>query len=310
MIYTCTITPSIDYTTYLTEFESGKLNRSDEVYYYPGGKGINVSRVLNRLEVESTAIAFAGGFTGSYIEQFLLNENIKTEFIPIPEITRINVKIKSGVETELNGPSPTLLDEHLTRLLKKVHQMVKGDWFVLAGRLPDSISSSFFEEIAMYCRINGIHFVLDTSGPALKELVRQKPVLIKPNLEELGELFDTHITTSQEAAKYARLLINQGVEHVIVSMGGEGAVMVTKELDIVARVPNKKVVNTVGSGDSLVSGFIASYIKDQNPIKAFQYGVASGSATAFQSDLCKKEDVLAILNQIIITPLIEQDVKK
>jgi len=201
MIYTCTISPSIDYTTYLPEFKEGKLNRSDEVFFYPGGKGINVSRVLKRLEVESTAIAFAGGFTGTYIEQFLIYEGIKTDFISTEEITRINVKIKSTVETELNGPGPTLLDEHLQLLLKKVRQMNAGDWFVLAGRLTDSIPTSFFEEIAIYCNNNGIHFVLDTSGPALKELVRLKPLLIKPNVEELGELFETEITSTQEAVK-------------------------------------------------------------------------------------------------------------
>jgi 1-phosphofructokinase len=310
MIYTCTITPSIDYTTYLPEFKTGKLNRSDEVYFYPGGKGINVSRVLKRLEVDNTAIAFAGGFTGTYIEQFLINEGIKTDFIPTDEITRINVKIKSTVETELNGPGPTLLDEHLQLLLKKVRQMKAGDWFVLAGRLTDSIPTSFFEEIAMYCHANRIHFVLDTSGPALKELVRLKPLLIKPNVEELGELFETEITSTQEAVKYARNLVDQGVEHVIVSMGGEGALLVTKDLIIKASVPTKQVVNTVGSGDSLVSGFIASYMTEQDATKAFRYGVASGSATAFRSDLCEKEDVEGLLEQVLLNPLFEQDVKK
>lgn len=310
MIYTCTITPSIDYTTYLPEFKTGKLNRSDEVYFYPGGKGINVSRVLKRLEVDNTAIAFAGGFTGTYIEQFLINEGIKTDFIPTDEITRINVKIKSTVETELNGPGPTLLDEHLQLLLKKVRQMKAGDWFVLAGRLTDSIPTSFFEEIAIYCQTNGIHFVLDTSGPALKELVRLKPLLIKPNVEELAELFETEITSTQEAVKYARNLVEQGVEHVIVSMGGEGALLVTKDLIIKASVPTKQVVNTVGSGDSLVSGFIASYMTEQDAAKAFRYGVASGSATAFRSDLCERDDVEALLDQVLLNPLFEQDVKK
>lgn len=310
MIYTCTITPSIDYTTYLPELKTGKLNRSDEVYFYPGGKGINVSRVLKRLGVENTAIAFAGGFTGTYIEQFLNNEGIKTDFISTDEITRINVKIKSTVETEINGPGPTLMDEHMQILLQKVQQMHVGDWFVLAGRLTDSIPTSFFEEIAMYCNTNGIHFVLDTSGPALKELVRLKPILIKPNLEELGELFETEIITIQEAIQHARNLVDQGVEHVIVSMGGDGALLVTKELTIKATVPIKQVVNTVGSGDSLVSGFIASYMTEKDSAKAFRYGVASGSATAFQSDLCEKVDVEALLDQVLLNPLFEQDVKK
>jgi len=310
MIYTCTIAPSIDYTTFLSEFEIGALNRSDEVYFYPGGKGINVSRVLKRLHVESTAIAFAGGFTGAYIEQFLQNEGIHTDFIESNEITRINVKIKATQETELNGPGLVMNEEQEHLLLNRISVMKKGDWFVLAGSLPNNLSHSFLYELANSCNEKELNFVLDTSGPALKELVRFKPFLIKPNIEELGELFNTQIASKEEALTYAKKLIQQGVQHVIVSMGGKGALLVTNEIAILADVPKKKVVNTVGSGDSLVSGFLASYCQNQDARKAFQYGVASGSATAFRSDLCEKEDVDSLLEQVTLTLIHEQDVKK
>ena len=309
MIYTCTITPSLDFTTYLPEFQTGKLNRTDEVYYYPGGKGINVSRVLRRLGIDNIAISFAGGFTGDYIEQFLRSEGIETDFIPTDEITRINVKIKSAKETELNGPGPdiTLTAQH--QLLEKARKMKKEDWFVLAGNVPESIPSSFLKELVEICNAIGAHFVLDTSGPALKELVQMKPFLIKPNEQELGELFGTEIKTKQEAYRYAKKLVDLGVKHVIVSMGGEGALLVTKELALSAEAPKGVVVNTVGAGDSLVSGFTASFYKDEDAEKAFRYGVASGSATAFQSDLCQKSDVEALLDQVKITSLHKKDVK-
>ena len=310
MIYTCTITPSVDYTTYLPDFQAGKLNRTNEVFYYPGGKGINVSRVLKRLEVDSLALGFAGGFTGNYIEQFLMKEGIETDFIQTDEITRINVKIKAQQETELNGPGPVINNQQQSSLMDKIKTLKKGDWFILAGSLPEAIPQSFFMEIASICNDKDVHFVLDTSGPALKELVNTQPFLIKPNEHELGELFNTTISTKQNACHYAKKLVNQGVQNVIVSMGDKGALLVTKDLIVSAEAPKGKVVNTVGSGDSLISGFIASFTKDQDAEKAFQYGVASGSATAFRSDLCEKSDVEALLDQVLIQPFQEQDVTR
>ncbi|TWT09339.1 1-phosphofructokinase [Planomicrobium sp. CPCC 101079] len=310
MIYTCTFAPSIDYTTYLPEFVAGKLNRSQQVYYYPGGKGINVSRVLKRLGADSIALGYAGGFTGNYIAKFLEDEGVATDFISIEEITRINVKIKSADETELNGPAPNISASQLDALMEKVTKMEKGDWFVLAGTLPDSIPTAFFKEVAQTCQKNGVRLVLDTSGPALNELIGLNPFLIKPNEHELGELFGIVISDKSDAYSYAKKLVEKGVENVIVSMGGEGALLVTKELAVSAEAPKQKVVNTVGAGDSLVSGFIASYAKQENPLEAFKYGVASGSATAFRSDLCEKPDVEALLGQVKLTPFHEQDVTK
>ena len=308
MIYTCTITPSIDYTVYVPEFESGKLNRSDEVYYYPGGKGINVSRVLKRLGVSNRALGYAGGFTGHYIEEFLKNEGVDTDFIETAEITRINVKIKSDQETELNGPGPNLNPAQLDALTEKVQKMAEDDWFVLAGSLPGSIAADYFLELAEICQANKVRFVLDTSGPALESLITAPVFLAKPNQQELGELFGVEITTVPEAFRYAKKLVDRGTEHVVVSMGGSGALLVTKDQALIAKAPQGTVVNTVGSGDSLVSGFIASYATDQNAELAFRYGVASGSATAFRSDLCRREDVERLLDQVEIYPFEEKGV--
>ncbi|MRG88330.1 1-phosphofructokinase [Salinibacillus xinjiangensis] len=298
MIYTCTITPSIDYTTYLSSFLPGELNRTKEVYYYPGGKGINVSRVLKRLGEDNTALGFVGGFTGEYIKHFLEQENIKTEFIDTEEITRINVKIKADQETELNGPGPMIAEHQQQELLSKLQHLQKGDWLVLAGSLPETIPLSFYKEIANLCRQLGIKIVLDTSGPAFNELVKERPFLIKPNEHELGDLFDTTISSKEEAIHYAKKLNELGVENIIVSLGGDGAIFVSNDTILEAKAPKGKVVNTVGAGDSLLSGFISSYAKGQGVPTAFRYGVASGSATAFQTDLCKKEDVEALIDQV------------
>lgn len=298
MIYTCTITPSIDYTVYLPEFHVGELNRADEVNYYPGGKGINVSRVLKRLEADNIALGFAGGFTGDFIKHFLKQEDVRTDFIDTTEVTRINVKVKSDQESELNGPGPNITKAQQQELLNKLTNISKGDWFILAGSLPNTVPFSFYETIANMCRKKGVAFVLDTSGPNLKALLETKPFLIKPNAEELGELFDTTITRKEEALFYAGKLAKTGIEHVIVSLGGEGAILATRDQTLIAGAPEGSVINTVGSGDSLVAGFVASYSETGDVREAFRYGVASGSATAFLPDLCEKEDVMEILPKV------------
>ena len=303
MIYTCTITPSIDYTAYLPEFHTGALNRSEEVYYYPGGKGINVSRVLHRLGYKSIALGFAGGFTGNYLLDALNSEGITTDFIHIDEITRINVKIKSENESELNGPGPIVNIAEQNKLISKLQYLSKNDWFVLAGSLPNTLQDSFYQNIAKICHDKGVHFVLDTSGPSLKKLIQTQPFLIKPNKQELGELFDTNITDKQDVIFYAKKLVENGIKHVIVSLGGEGAILVTKDLVLSADAPEGNVVNTVGAGDSLVSGFIASYNERSDIKEAFRFGIAAGSATAFKTDLCEQKDVIDLLPQVKISTI-------
>lgn len=307
MIYTCTINPSIDYTMYLSELNPGAINRANQVHYYPGGKGINVSRVLKRLEIDNIALGFSGGFTGTFIKQFLNEEGIETDFIETNETTRINVKIKSDLETELNGPGSNITREQQHRLLGKLNHLSENDWFVLSGSLPDHIPRDFYHSIAQKCKEKGAKFILDTSGANLKSLIKTKPFLMKPNGKELGELFDTAISNQNEAIFYAKKLIERGVTYVIVSLGSKGAVLITKQQTFSAEAPSGNVINTVGSGDSLIAGFIASFLKTEDPKEAFRYSVASGSATAFSSDLCTKELVEKILPQVKIQTCVEGD---
>lgn len=310
MIYTCTVSPSIDCTNYLPEFRTGGLNRSEKVHYYPGGKGINVSRVLKRLGVDSIAYGFAGGFTGQFIQDFLAAEDVRTDFIDTGQVSRINIKIKAAEETELNGPGPELNTSHLQELKEKVENIKPGDWFVLSGSIPDSLPISYFKSLGDILLRQDVRFVLDTSGKALTELINSRPFLIKPNMEELGELFQTTIKDKEHAAECAFQLTAKGVANVIVSMGADGALLVDREAAYFAEAPTGKMVNTVGAGDSLVSGFIGALSKGSSKTEAFRYGIASGSATAFSDDLCRKEDTEKLLDQIIVQPFKRLDVKK
>lgn len=302
MIYTCTMTPSVDYTTYLPSFQAGTLNRANQVNYYPGGKGINVSRVLKRFGITSTALGFIGGFTGDYIAQKLEEEGIITEFIQTNEITRINVKIKASSATELNGPAPVISKKLQQELLAKINSFEEDDWFVLAGSIPSSIAPDFLEVLAGTCKQAGVRFVVDTSGKALHQLIKLKPYLVKPNEHELGDLFHTTITTTEQAIHYGKKLIAEGIQHVIVSLGSKGAIYISNDIIAIADPLQGEVINTVGAGDSMVAGFIAAFSSQKNKTDAFRYAVAAGSATAFSNDLCEKSLVESLVQDVTISP--------
>lgn len=301
MIYTVTFSPSIDYIPYVDNFEVNTLNRASTVSYYPGGKGINISRVLTRLKSETTALGFLGGFTGGFIQQFLTQEQVKTQFIEIDEATRINVKIKSASETELNGPSPQLTADNVTKLLHTIQrQLTKDDWIIVSGTVPARVTETFFAQLQQACQQVGAKWILDTSGPRLKTLLQYEPFLVKPNQEELGELVGQKIATTDEVLHYSRELVARGVETVVVSLGGAGAVCTTKEGSLVAQAPKGKVVNTVGAGDSLVAGMVSRLAQNRSIEEAFKYGVAAGSATAFQEDLCTAEELKQLVPEVVI----------
>ncbi|MBU5265454.1 1-phosphofructokinase [Virgibacillus proomii] len=302
MIYTCTMTPSVDYTTYLPSFQAGTLNRANQVNYYPGGKGINVSRVLKRFGITSTALGFIGGFTGDYIAQKLEEEGILTEFIQTNKITRINVKIRASSATELNGPAPIISKKLQQELLAKINSFEENDWFVLAGSIPSSIAPDFLEAIAETCKQTGVRFVVDTSGKALQQLIKLKPYLVKPNEHELGELFHTTITTTEQAIHYGKKLIAEGIQYVIISLGSKGAIYISNDIIAIADPLQGEVINTVGAGDSMVAGFIAACSSQKNKIDAFRYAVAAGSATAFSNDLCEKSLVESLVQNVTISP--------
>jgi 1-phosphofructokinase len=300
MIYTLTLNPSVDYIVELNEVQLGGLNRMNRDTKFPGGKGINVSRVLKQFEVESTATGYLGGFTGRYIEEYLQLEQIKTDFIHVEEDTRINIKLKAQVETEINASGPQITDESFQNLLKKIHALTKDDLLVLAGSIPRTMPNATYEEIVKVCQKNGTAFVVDAEGELLQNVLPYQPLLIKPNHHELGGLFDTTISTVEEAIPYGKQLLEMGAENIIVSLAEKGAIFMNKELTFIANVPKGDVKSSVGAGDSMVAGFVAKLQKTGDVEAAFRYSVAAGSATAFSLGLCTKEKVTELVQQIVI----------
>jgi 1-phosphofructokinase len=298
MIYTCTLNPSVDYIVHVDELRVGELNRAVKTLAFPGGKGINVSRVLKRLGVESTALGFIGGFTGAFIIEQLQNENIACDFVEVPGNTRINVKLKSGIETEINGQGPMIEPKYEEALIKKMQALTEDDVVVLAGSVPSSLSPDIYEKIIDEAKKGKAKVVVDTSGPALKQLLARKPFLAKPNHKELAELFETSFHSKDEIMVYGRRLVELGVENVIVSMAGNGAFYFNKEMTLFAKAPKGTVKNSVGAGDSMVAGFLAAYTSGKSLEEAFAYSVASGSATAFSEDLCTKDRVEQLVCEV------------
>ncbi|MBV4447548.1 1-phosphofructokinase [Clostridium tyrobutyricum] len=301
MIYTVTFNPSIDYVIQTENLILGDINRVDNEKKFAGGKGINVSRVLNNLGVSSKALGFIGGFTGKFIKDFLVNLGIFTDFIEVKEDTRINVKIKSKQETEINGAGPDIDKENLEKLFKKVENLKSEDFIVLAGNVQKSVPRDIYSRIQQRCK-NG-KVAVDTTGSALTATLKYKPFLIKPNIHELGEIFERELKSSDEVIKYANELRKMGAQNVIISMGKDGAMLVCDEGVYKASAPKGTVKNSVGAGDSVVAGFLAEYTRSHSIVDAFKYGAASGSATAFSIDLCKKAFVEQLMAEINVTKL-------
>jgi 1-phosphofructokinase len=300
MIYTLTLNPSVDYIVKLESFQLGELNRTVNEANFPGGKGINVSTVLNQFGTKSKALGFIGGFTGAYIEQYLNNEKIDTDFVQVDEDTRINVKIKTGQESEINAIGPNISEQNFKRLKQKIHHLGADDLLVLAGSIPASLPKTTYEELVKICSESGADFVVDAEGDLLKKVLPYRPFLIKPNHHELGELFDTTIASPAEVIPYGKRLVDMGAKNVIISLAGAGAVLINSGMTLFAEVPKGEVKNSVGAGDSMVAGFLAAYERTRIIEEAFRYSVASGSATAFSLGLCTKEKVEELLPQVHI----------
>jgi 1-phosphofructokinase len=300
MIYTLTLNPSVDYIMELDQFTKGGLNRSAKENALPGGKGINVSRVLHVLGVKSTALGFAGGFTGEYIKQFLREENIDTDFVEVEEMSRINVKVKCDDETEINGNGPSINKGQLHQLLSQISNLSKDDTLVLAGSIPASVPKSFYQEAAALCEERGARIVIDAEKNLIEPVLSLKPFLIKPNHHELGEMFGVVIESVDEAIHYGRKLKEEGAENVIVSMAEKGALLLTGEDVHYASVPKGELKSSVGAGDSTVAGFLAGLSNGLSLEDSFRLGTAAGSATAFSIGLCKAEKVNELYKQIEI----------
>lgn len=300
MIYTLTLNPSVDYIVELEGFQIGELNRTTKEAKFPGGKGINVSRVLKELGIKSKALGFNGGFTGKYIDEYLQNEEIDTDFVKVMEDSRINIKLKTGQETEINAKGPKISDEDFLQLKEKIKGLTNEDLLVLAGSIPSSLPKTTYEELVKICKQNNVQFVVDAEGDLLKKVLTYQPFLIKPNQHELEGLFSTTISTCEEVVPYAKKLLELGAKNVIVSMAGDGAVFVNDEMALIAEVPRGIVKNSVGAGDSMVAGFLAQYQLTGDIKEAFRFSIASGSATAFSLGLCTKEKVVDLLPQVHI----------
>lgn len=304
MIYTVTLNPSIDFIVHLDSFRPYQLNRMQYERKYPGGKGINVSRILTRMGVETTALGFIGGFTGTFITDTLTQEQVAHDFVPIPEQTRINIKLKDqGGETEINGQGPSITPEQLQQFRQTLTRLQAGDTLVLAGNIPPSLPADLYDQLLTTYGQRGIRVVIDTSGEALKRSVQHQPFLIKPNHHELGELFGTTFTTIEEIIPYGQKMLARGITHVIVSMAEQGALLFTAAGSYHATAPSGKVINSVGAGDSLVAGFVGRLSQTGSVEDAFRYGIAAGSATAFSEDLASRDKIETLYPQVSLTKL-------
>ena len=298
MIYTVTFNPSLDYIVSVDDFKLGLTNRTSSELILPGGKGTNVSTVLKNLGFESTALGFVAGFTGNEIVKRLNDMGIKSDFISIENgISRINLKLKSIDGTEINGAGPDISEEKVNELMDKLNQLKEGDVLVLAGSIPSSMSDNIYRDIMADLKDRGVMIVVDATKDLLLNVLEYHPFLIKPNNHELGEIFDVKLTTREEVIPYGRKLQEKGARNVLVSMAGEGAVLIAEDGQVFdAPAPKGKLINGVGAGDSMVAGFVAGWIEKQDYEYAFHMGVASGSASAFSENLATKEEIINVYN--------------
>lgn len=300
MIYTVTLNPSIDYIVHVQNLELGNLNRMKTDFKLPGGKGINVSRILKRMQIDSTALGFLGGFTGRFIGDWLQTEKIHTDFTTIKEDTRINIKLKSDSETEINGLGPLISNEEIQQLKQALSKVTKGDTVVLSGSTPASLRNGFYEELIQIIKEKQAEFVIDTTGKDLLNALEHQPLLIKPNNHELEELFDVTFDSVASILPFGKKLLAAGAQHVLISMAGDGALLFTSEGIYNSNVLKRPLKNSVGAGDSMIAGFVGSFSKHHDPVEAFKWGVACGSATAFSDDLASETLIKELLDEVVI----------
>lgn len=299
MIYTLTFNPSLDYIVTVPRFTCGIVNRTTEEVIFPGGKGINVSMVLKNLGFENTALGFLAGFTGDKLKSLVEEKGIHAEFISVKEgMSRINVKLRSEQETEINGQGPAIGETDIQKLYERLEQLKDGDILVMAGSIPDVMPGTMYMDIMKHLRDKKLKIVVDATKDLLVNVLEYHPFLIKPNNHELGEIFGVAIQEKADVVAYAKKLQAKGARNVLISMAGDGAVLVAEDGTVYeSDAPKGKVVNSVGAGDSMVAGFLAGYLEHDSYEKAFRMGVCTGSASAFSEQLATKEEVLALLAQ-------------
>lgn len=298
MIYTVTFNPSLDYIVNVDDFRVGCTNRTTKEIMYAGGKGVNVSMVLRNLGYENTALGFLAGFTGEEIKRLLVQQHVNADFIDVGTgMSRINLKLRSGEETEINGMGPAIGQEHIDKLYEQLDRLGEGDILALSGSIPSCMPDSMYRDIMERLAGRGIEIVVDATRDLLMKVLPYGPFLVKPNNHELGEIFGVELHDKDEVLAYARKLQEKGARNVLVSMAGEGAVLMAEDGSTYkAEAPKGAVVNSVGAGDSMVAGFVAGYMESHSYERAFQMGVCTGSASAFSEQLATKEEVEALLS--------------
>ena len=294
-----TFNPSLDYVIGAEKLEPGKINRTTRENIYPGGKGNNVSVVLSNLGHKSKALGFVSGFTGEALEKMLDDFGCYTDFIQLDiGFTRINVKINAGEETEINGQGPKISEEAIGKLYEKLDVLTKGDVLVLAGSIPNTLPEDIYERIMARLDGRGIRIVVDATKDLLMNVLKYHPFLIKPNNHELGDMFGVQLETDEEIIEYAGKLKEMGAKNVLISMAGDGAILLDEHGKVYqGRPPKGEVLNSVGAGDSMVAGFVTGYLNTGDYEKAFELGIATGSASAFEYWLAEKEDVVKLLKK-------------
>lgn len=298
MIYTVTFNPALDYVMYVKDLQSNDINRTEGEQLYYGGKGINVSVILSHLGVKNKALGFLAGFSGRQIEDMLNADSIENDFVYLKKgYTRINVKIKSDREVDINACGPEIAEEDIRSLFSKLEELKKGDCLVLAGSIPKTLPDNIYEKILDSLQDKGIDFVVDATGDLLKNVLKYKPLMVKPNHHELGEIFSVEIKTLEDIERYGRRLQEMGARNVLVSRGKDGAALLDENggIHTMGNVPGKPV-SSVGCGDSMVAGFLAGYYKTGDYAYALKLGSACGNATAFSPSLATKDEIEKMLN--------------
>lgn len=300
MIYTVTFNPAIDYIMRIDKLNSGEVNRTQSEEIYFGGKGINVSVVLNELGIESAALGFIAGFTGDAIENGISKTGIRTDFVHLKSgYSRINVKIKADNETDLNGQGPKISNEEIDELFAKLDRLTDGDILILAGSIPGTLPEDIYERILERLSNRGIRFVVDATKELLVNVLKYKPFFVKPNNHELGEIFGITLSTDEQIIEYGKKLQEMGAVNVLISMAGDGSILIDENGEVHKMgVAKGKVVNSVGAGDSMVAGFLAGYLAKHDYEYALKLGTASGGATAFSNGLAKKDDIYRLLETL------------
>lgn len=300
MIYTLTLNPAIDYYMSMEKFQLGGLNSLDDGYTLPGGKGINVSKVLKNFSVESKALGFVGGFTGDYIIKHLKEYEIESDFIELQENTRINIKLKTkDSETEIAGKSPTILEKDVQNLLERFKNIKEEDILILSGSVPNSVQKNIYAEIIKLLPKN-CKVILDTRGLPFVEGLKEGVFLTKPNNHELEEFFNRKLNTLEEIIQAGKDLQAQGSKNILISLGKDGSILITEKDIYIGNAPQGKLISSVGAGDSMVAGVVYGLSQGLTLTESYKYGIASGSSTAFSDGLTTFDGMSNLLNRIEI----------